>query len=98
MIAKYDKIGLNYNSTRKADKYLSQRIIYFLNPKVDGLYLDIGCGIGNYTIALQDKGLRINISIDKLRKHITSLKIKEVINSFENNLGGYLFVTAEKVS
>lgn len=55
----YESIGKGYNSTRKADPYLTNRLLYHLNPKSDGRYLDIGCGTGNYTIALAEKGVNI---------------------------------------
>jgi ubiquinone/menaquinone biosynthesis C-methylase UbiE len=55
---KYDIIGTGYNSTRQADPYLTERILYHLHPKMDRIYLDIGCGTGNYTIALADKGFK----------------------------------------
>jgi ubiquinone/menaquinone biosynthesis C-methylase UbiE len=54
----YDIIGKGYNNTRQADPFLVSRLLHLLNPKTDKLYLDIGCGTGNYTIALADKGLR----------------------------------------
>ena len=57
MEAKYDKIGINYNLTRKADNYLTERLYALLNPDKSGIYLDIGCGTGNYTIEFQKKGL-----------------------------------------
>ncbi|MEO6632539.1 MAG: class I SAM-dependent methyltransferase [Mucilaginibacter sp.] len=53
----YDTLGKTYNSTRKADLYIAGRLSNFLNPQPGGLYLDIGCGTGNYTIALADMGL-----------------------------------------
>jgi ubiquinone/menaquinone biosynthesis C-methylase UbiE len=53
----YDDIGRGYNSTRQADPYLAERLYYHLLPIKDGLYLDIGCGTGNYTTALANKGL-----------------------------------------
>jgi ubiquinone/menaquinone biosynthesis C-methylase UbiE len=53
---KYDKIGRGYNSTRQADPYLTERLLYHLQPNTDKLYLDIGCGTGNYTITFVDKG------------------------------------------
>ena len=40
---KYDKIGLDYNLTRKADKYLTAQLLYPLKPIKDGKYLDIRC-------------------------------------------------------
>ena len=53
----YDVIGAGYNSTRQADPYITERLYSQLSPKKDGYYLDIGCGTGNYTIALAERGL-----------------------------------------
>src|SRR5687768_5633505 len=53
----YDQIGLTYNSTRRADPYLLERMCSLLSPQKDKQYLDIGCGTGNYTIALAQKGV-----------------------------------------
>ena len=55
MSIKYDTIGIDYNQTRKADPYLTERHLHHLNPTTSGLYLEIGCGTGNYTDALQQK-------------------------------------------
>lgn len=63
MEAKYDKIGMEYNRTRKADEYLAQRMLLHLNPVKGKKYLDIGCGTGNYTSAYQKRGLQF-IGID----------------------------------
>ncbi len=63
MIPKYDTIGIGYNTTRKADPYLTEKIIQHLQPHTEGTYLEIGCGTGNYTIALQEKGFHL-IGID----------------------------------
>jgi len=49
MNATYDLIGLNYNASRKADPQIFERLLYHLSPATNGLYLDIGCGTGNYT-------------------------------------------------
>ncbi len=57
MKEKYDRIGKDYNRTRKADAYLTERLFHHLKPVKTGKYLDIGCGTGNYTIALNSKGL-----------------------------------------
>lgn len=59
MEIKYDRIGANYNYTRKADKYLTDRIVKLLNPKSGKKYLDIGCGTGNYTFELHKRGVDI---------------------------------------
>ncbi|NRD22895.1 class I SAM-dependent methyltransferase [Winogradskyella litoriviva] len=67
----YNKIGINYNQTRKADPYLTEQFLKHLNPKKGGLYLDVGCGTGNYTNALQQKGFQfmgIDPSIEMLKQ------------------------------
>ena len=77
MKAKYDKIGTGYNATRKADSYLTERLFHYLNPQPDGLYLDIGCGTGNYTHAIQSKGFDF-IGIDPSEKMLNIARLKNV--------------------
>lgn len=60
---KYDAIGADYNQTRKPDPYLLSRMRALLRLDQVGLYLDIGCGTGNYTGALMDGKYRF-IGID----------------------------------
>ncbi len=50
--ALYNKIGIEYNATRRADKFLTGRFREFLSPAKNENYLDAGCGTGNYTCAL----------------------------------------------
>jgi len=57
---RYDKIGENYNRTRKADPYIFQRLFELLQTKEDGHYLDIGCGTGNYTALFAEQGLMMS--------------------------------------
>jgi len=74
MKAKYDSIGVKYNDTRKADDRLAQLLFEFLNPGNDGVYLDIGCGTGNYSNKLQEKGVNLigidpsEVMLDKAKK------------------------------
>lgn len=75
MEAKYDKIGIDYNLTRKADPFLTEQLLHHLNPKKEGIYLDIGCGTGNYTNELQKKGFRF-IGIDPSKKMLQKAKAK----------------------
>lgn len=56
---KYNLIGQNYNATRKADPFIASRILDLLQCEKDDKLLDIGCGTGNYTIALSESELNI---------------------------------------
>ena len=58
MVTKYNEIGVNYNQSRTADPYIVKQLLKHLEPNTDGLYLDIGCGTGNYTNALQKNGIQ----------------------------------------
>ena len=53
----YNSIGTGYNNKRTADPYLAKRLYENVVSEAKSPYLDIGCGTGNYTIALQNKGL-----------------------------------------
>lgn len=75
MEAKYDKIGSNYNQTRKADDFLIGQFVSLLEPK-EGLYLDIGCGTGNYTIPIYNRGYKC-VGIDPSQNMLKVAKIKE---------------------
>lgn len=59
MIA-YNSIGHQYNSTRTADPLIAQTLYDLLQPQPNGVYLDIGCGTGNYTVALANKGVHLH--------------------------------------
>lgn len=63
MLTKYDKIGIDYDLSRKADPYLLSRMYELFQPTSEGIYLDLGCGTGNYTTELAKKGIRF-IGID----------------------------------
>jgi ubiquinone/menaquinone biosynthesis C-methylase UbiE len=52
-MALYDRIGIGYDGTRRADPYLLSRILHHLAPRRDARYLDVGSGTGNYTIAMR---------------------------------------------
>ncbi len=71
----YDQIGNGYNATRKADPYLTARLLHHLQPKTDKLYLDIGCGTGNYTIAMAEKGFPFT-GIEPSEKMLTEAKAR----------------------
>lgn len=52
----YNTIGKNYNATRRADPWIADKMISLLQPKKEGLYLDVGCGTGNYLQLFLEKG------------------------------------------
>ncbi|WP_340199934.1 class I SAM-dependent methyltransferase [Ascidiimonas sp. W6] len=71
MRAKYDVIGKEYNTTRCADTFISEKLYQLLSPSNEGVYLDIGCGTGNYTHVLHQKGIKfigVDPSFEMLRK------------------------------
>lgn len=74
MVVKYVEIGIDYNLTRKADKYLTEGLLLHLEPIKDGKYLDIGCGTGNYTNKLQKYGFNF-IGIDPSKKMFEKAKL-----------------------
>ncbi|MBQ0734321.1 class I SAM-dependent methyltransferase [Aquimarina celericrescens] len=75
MQEKYDIIGTNYNTTRKADPYLFDKLLKLLSPDFEGTYLDIGCGTGNYTSEFDKKGYWF-IGIDPSREMLEKAKNK----------------------
>lgn len=56
----YDTIGLGYDVTRKADPEIVRRIYNHLQLFKNDKVLDVACGSGNYTIALNDLGLEMS--------------------------------------
>lgn len=81
-MAKYDEIGLDYNSTRTADPWLTERLRCHLKPKPQCTYLDIGCGTGNYTIALQEEGTKF-IGIDPAQSMLSIAEKKSTSISWK---------------
>jgi len=74
MKSKYDTIGVDYNTTRKADNYISQRISSLLKPIKGKKYLDIGCGTGNYTSAIFNKNYKI-VGIDPSSEMLSKARL-----------------------
>lgn len=75
-MVKYDVIGSNYNETRKADPFITKKVLEYLIPKKGGVYLDIGCGTGNYTKEFQKLGFHF-IGVDPSQKMIGEARSSE---------------------
>ncbi|MBM3946068.1 MAG: class I SAM-dependent methyltransferase [SAR202 cluster bacterium] len=58
-MALYDRIGRTYDVTRRADPYITSRLLSLLSPTPQVAYLDVACGSGNYTSALAARGVRM---------------------------------------
>lgn len=79
----YDNIGTGYNITRHADPYIADRLYNLLYPSKDGLYLDIGCGTGNYLKTLTAKGLTL-YGIDPSETMLISARAANPYTTFLN--------------
>ncbi len=81
----YNTIGKTYDTTRKADPAIAQKVMRFLCVEPQKTYLDIGCGSGNYTGALSNFGFNID-GIDISPEMLNKAKIKHPnINWYEGN-------------
>lgn len=83
MATLYDNIGTGYNTTRRADAYITDRLYELLQHRKDGLYLDIGCGTGNYFAALSNKGLSL-VGIDPSETMLNEARAKSPAERFMN--------------
>jgi ubiquinone/menaquinone biosynthesis C-methylase UbiE len=71
----YDTIGKGYNNTRTADPLITEMVYQLLRPMRNGVYLDIGCGTGNYTMRLAKKGLAF-FGIDPSEEMLKQARMK----------------------
>ncbi|QLE40136.1 class I SAM-dependent methyltransferase [Nostoc sp. C052] len=55
-MAVYEQIGKGYDLTRRADPDIADQLAVHLQIKSNSSYLDVGCGTGNYTLALAKHG------------------------------------------
>lgn len=75
-MAIYDEIGTEYDYTRKSDPYITSRLFELLKVNDEGLYLDAGCGTGNYTVALASLTKAAFYGIDESRRMIETARKK----------------------
>jgi ubiquinone/menaquinone biosynthesis C-methylase UbiE len=78
-LALYDKIGKDYDATRKADPFITGCLSSYVQAGLAKKYLDLGCGSGNYTLALGEPGLDITgIDISRSMLRLARLKSSSV--------------------
>lgn len=84
--ALYDKIGTEYDITRKADPEITRRVINLLQVVNKRKVIDLACGSGNYTIALSKLGLSMS-GVDISEEMINKAKQKnDTINWFHADI------------
>lgn len=71
----YNIIGKEYNTTRNADPYLAGRMAALLEANSNGVYVDVGCGTGNYTHYLHNMGFKFT-GIDPSDTMLNTAKAK----------------------
>ena len=67
----YDKIGVGYDGTRCADPFIANKLVDLLDINPQSRIIDIACGTGNYTVALNNAGYSmtgVDISLEMLKK------------------------------
>lgn len=72
----YDRIGAGYDRTRRADPNLATAIAKLLRVEFPAPVLDIGCGTGNYTIAVADRNV-VTIGLDQSTLMLRRARAKE---------------------
>ncbi|MBI1730132.1 class I SAM-dependent methyltransferase [Candidatus Acetothermia bacterium] len=72
----YDRLGQNYDSTRRADPFIASRLVHHLSNPRDGKILDLACGTGNYSIELAKRGLIVT-GVDNSERMIETASQKQ---------------------
>lgn len=84
----YDKIGIDYNKTRRADFKVFDKIYELLGYPENKRIIDIGAGTGNYANLLAEKGNKL-IALEpshEMIKQSTKIENVEWINGFAEDI------------
>ena len=84
MSAIYDNIGDTYSQTRRADERIVDQIVRLLDLPVGSRILDVGAGIGSYSLALANRGF-----------NLTALEPSEVMSNQSESHERVSWVTGE---
>ena len=71
----YDRIGVGYDTTRRADPGLVRCLLDALAVPAGSRCLDVACGTGNYTTALAEAGLQM-VGVDVSRRMLVSARAR----------------------
>ncbi len=85
----YDSVSSGYDATRRADPYIADRLAAWLSLREGRRYLDVGCGTGNYTVALGEKGGDW-VGVDVSAGMITQARTKGLQNAWTLAKAEYL--------
>ncbi len=83
MGAIYDKIGLEYDTTRKADPAILSKLASLLGIDNSKKYLDVACGTGNYTFELSKIGGQWS-AFDHSQKMLSEARSKTSMVSWQH--------------
>ncbi len=72
----YNRIGVGYDRTRRADPDLAAEIVKLLRVEFPNPVLDIGCGTGNYTIAVAGRNV-VTVGLDQSTLMLRRASVKE---------------------
>jgi ubiquinone/menaquinone biosynthesis C-methylase UbiE len=90
----YNEIGSGYDATRRADPEILDSMANLIALHKEGLYLDVGCGTGNYTAELAKLGGRwkafdqseLMLELAKLKSVVVEWSILDVVKtSYESD-------------
>jgi ubiquinone/menaquinone biosynthesis C-methylase UbiE len=74
----YDKIGATYDATRRAEPEILDVLAGLLDLQQGSDVLDIGCGTGNYTTALGERGYRM-LGLDRSGLMLRTARAKATV-------------------
>ncbi len=77
VVAKYDRIGDSYDSTRRPDPRIAVRLLTLLDAAPGATVLDVACGTANYTSVLANRGLTM-VGVDLSRVMLARARTKGV--------------------
>ena len=88
-MALYDRIGVGYDTTRRADPELARWLLDLLAVPAGSRCLDVACGTGNYTAVLAEAGLQM-VGVDVSQRMLGSARARSRVVRWVNGDVGAL--------